>query len=30
MIYEEPMADVSFFDQIVGKSWESEIDPDNL
>ena len=30
MHYDEPMADVSFFAEIVGSSnfWESEIDPD--
>ena len=30
MIYDEPMADVSFFAEVVGSSndWESEIDPD--
>lgn len=31
MKYDEPIADVSFFAEIVGSSnsdWESEIDPD--
>lgn len=32
MIYDEPLADVSFFAQVVGSSnnndWESDIDPD--
>lgn len=30
MHYDEPMADVSFFAEVVGGSndWESEIDPD--
>lgn len=29
MIYDEPMADVSFFAEVVGSSWESDIDPDD-
>lgn len=30
MNYNEPLAEVSFFDEVVGNSnkWESEIDPD--
>lgn len=29
MIYDEPLAEVSFFEEVVGNSrWESEIDPD--
>ena len=30
MGYAEPLAEVSFFDDVVGssKDWESEIDPD--
>ena len=33
MAYLEPLADVSFFAQVVGSSngdWESDIDPDGL
>ncbi len=31
MKYDEPMSDVSFFDEVVGSSnrWESDIDPDD-
>lgn len=31
MIYDKPLAEVSFFDEIVGASgdWETPIDPDN-
>ena len=32
MVYSEPKAQVSFFDQIVDRSndWESEIDPNGI
>ena len=32
-LYDEPLADVSFFAEVVGSSnddWESEIDPDDV
>ncbi len=29
MIYNEPVSEVSFFEEVIGNSrWESEIDPD--
>ena len=30
MIYDKPLAEVSFFSEVIGASgdWESEIDPD--